>query len=218
MDRHVHLVGFATERDEQLREAVEERQPHAHLDQLVTCELGLERGAHVRRGWATDREEGVGELQRQLQPRRQRRRRVRVVDEVDLILTEPLLPRDREADVASIPAIGDARIAQAHRFLARVIEHAVRPELAVRGGERRSERRLMGEDRAERGRSAGDGAGKARHGAHSSPPSAGPVPVGPNTFANLVNPSTRARWNMIATTSASVYHCASADTSVSSTP
>lgn len=88
-----------------------------------------------------------------------------VVDPVDTILFESLLLRDREADVASIPAVGDSGVADPDRLLGRVIDLAVAPELGVQIAESTCERRLVGED-ATHPPGALDRRGKTRNGAH----------------------------------------------------
>jgi hypothetical protein len=72
-----------------------------------------------------------------------------VVDLGDLSFIQSLLLRDREADVASIPAVGDPRVADAHRFLGRMIKHALGPERAVGGPETGQQVGGMGKDGAE---------------------------------------------------------------------
>ena len=92
-------------------------------------------------------------------------------DLVDLGFIETLLLRDREADVPSIPAIGDSSVAQPHCLFARMIEHPVRPELPVQPAEGPSDIRRMSQDRAEGGRLAVYGACEAWRRSHQESPS-----------------------------------------------
>lgn len=72
MDADFHLLGFAAEPDEHLRDPVEQRQADAHLHQLLVGELLAQRRLQVGIGRAGGGEERIGELQRELPPVRQR--------------------------------------------------------------------------------------------------------------------------------------------------
>lgn len=90
---------------------MEQGQPDPELDQFRLGELRLDLRLLFHRWAAIGGEERVGEHERCFDPRLERRVGMGVIDLRGGRLVEPLLLRDREADVTSIPAIGDARIA-----------------------------------------------------------------------------------------------------------
>ena len=90
---------------------MEQRQADTHLDQFGIAALGSSGTLHIGCGRAATGQKCVGERQRQLQPFGQRRFGMTIGDLLDLDFIETLLLRDREADVPSIPAIGDSGVA-----------------------------------------------------------------------------------------------------------
>ena len=80
----------------------------------------------------------------------QRARLEAVGDHLDLGFVESLLPRNCEADVPSVAAVGDARVPQARDLLGGVVDLAVTPQQAVQHEEPLQRLRL------ERERAVGD--------------------------------------------------------------
>jgi hypothetical protein len=122
---------LAAEGDDQLAEAVEQGHAGGQFADFGWAELAEQFVSERLCRLAVGRQERVGQGDSALLANRQNTRAVVVVDPVDVSFGESLLLRDREANVASIAAVGASRIAQSSCFLRCVIEHAVAPELCV---------------------------------------------------------------------------------------
>jgi len=83
---------------------------------------------------ASSGKERIGERKRCLMPRCERAGLEVVVDHLGNLFGNQVLLRDREANIASIPAINRARISQPHHFFGGLVEHAMAPELRIQRG------------------------------------------------------------------------------------
>jgi hypothetical protein len=130
-----HLVGFGSGGDQQFAEAVEQGEADADFGDLGWRELGEDLGANFFGGSTFGVDERVGQRNRGLVSLgEQLRVLVGIGDLLDKVLGQAVLLRDREANVLSIPAVGDPGIAQPGHLLGRMIDDTAAPHLAVQRG------------------------------------------------------------------------------------
>ncbi len=130
---------------------MKQREADGHLGNLGAGELFGDRGLHGWGWWATRAEICISEGNGRLVAITQIAVLETIVDHVGKFFGESLLPRDREAHVASIAAVGDARVAQANDFLRGLIKDAMTPELRVEREVFANEFGLMRQHSTERG-------------------------------------------------------------------
>jgi len=138
--RGLHLLRLQPENDDHLGHPDEQRQRARQLDELLGSEAVASWGGSLPRRYG---EERVGNLEcSPLRSAQVLRRRVLVIDQS--------LPRNCEADVLSVPAVGDVGVAEPRHLLDGGLDDPVPPQLAIELEERRSDGRTMGHDGAER--------------------------------------------------------------------
>ena len=176
-DRDVHLLGLEAEHDEHLGQTVHECETDTDLDDLGLAELRPQLRLLCVRWGARLVEIRIRKDQRTLVTLGQTAVGPLIGDLLNEVLGEPFLPRDREAQLLSKPAVGDGCVAKSRHFLDGLFHLAVAPEVTVQVAVRRGREVLV--DRVDR---FAVGIAKARRGGHQRPPVE-------NTRRNFVKPS-----------------------------
>ena len=108
---------------------MEQRETNAQFGEFLAGQLRGDLHLNIDWRWATRAKVRIGELECSLVPVGELSGLEPIVDELGKFFGETVLPRDREANVASIGTVDGARIAKPHGLFRRLIEHAVAPEL-----------------------------------------------------------------------------------------